>query len=133
MKGNSYYDYVGLNDIVISRVLQVAGDDITELYVGCRYFCDLYVREICDISDDSIVYKVEDITPYAIRKYDGMSGKPMTVGYANLNNAIKWVKRNCDNVDGDIAVNRNYRIDDCVDINGSFYKFRIEHINSLDY
>lgn len=134
MRANRFYDYNGLSDIVISHVVQIVGDVKTNLYTGHRDFCDLYIRELCDKTDDSIVYTVEDITPYAIRKYDGISSKPAsTIGYANLRNATKWIKRNCTNADGDIAINVNYHIDGFVNGNGGYYHFRIEHIDNLDY
>lgn len=133
MRTNKFYDYVGLNDVVISRVVQVAGSSNVELYTGCRDFCDLYLRSSCDVDDDSLEYKVEDITPYAIRKYDGVSNKPMTIGYANLRNAVKWIKRNCSNAGDYVSINVNYRIDSYVNGNGTPYKFRIEYIDSLDY
>lgn len=134
MRANKFYDYNGLSDIVISRVVQLTDNGKVELYVGHRDFCDLYIRELCDKSDDSLVYMVEDITPFAIRKYDGINSKlASTIGYANLDNAVRWIKRNCTNADGDIATNRNYHIEDFVNGNGHYYHFRIEHIDSLDY
>lgn len=75
----------------------------------------------------------EDVTNYAIRKYDGISSRPMTIGYANWDNAVAWIKRNCSNADGDIAVNRNYHIDDYVNGNGYYYHFMIEHVEEEDY
>lgn len=133
MRANKFYDYNGLSDIVISKVIQIVGDIRTDLYVGHRDFCDLYIREMCDRSDDSVAYIVEDVTPFAIRKYDGISSKGVTIGYANLNNAVRWIKRNCANVDGDINTNRNYHIEGFTNGNGHYYHFRIEHIDSLDY
>lgn len=133
MRSNHFYDYNGLSDIVISHVVQIANDNRVELYVGHRDFCDLYIRELCDKSSDDVVYTTEDVTPFAIRKYDGISSKGVTIGYANLNNAVRWIKRNCSNVDGDVATNRNYHIDGFVNGNGHYYHFRIEHIDSLDY
>ena len=127
------YDHIGLSNIVISRVVQVTDNGNVELYTGHRDFCDLYLKSSCDVDDDSLEYKLEDITPYAIRKYDGISSKPMTVGYANLNNAVKWIKRNCSNAGDTVTINRNYRIDGYVNGNGGLYKFRIEYIDSLDY
>lgn len=132
MRSNPNYDYIGLSNSVISHVLQITEHGNIELYTGQRDMCDLYLRTMCDLSDDSLTYRVEDLTPYAIRKYDSVSSKPMTIGYANLRNATKWIKRNCSNADGDIAVNRNYRIDGYVNGNGGLYKFRIEHIDFLD-
>lgn len=133
MRANKFYDYNGLSDVVISKVVQIVGDIRTNLYAGHRDFCDLYIRELCDKTDDSIVYAVEDITPYAIRKYDGISSKGVTIGYANLDNAVRWIRRNCSNVNGDVATNRNYHIDGFVNGNGGYYHFRIEPIDSLDY
>lgn len=134
MRANRFYDYSGLSDIVISRVVQVTNSGEVELYVGRKDFCDLYIREMCDKSNNSAAYIVEDITSYAIRKYDGINSKPAsTIGYANLRNAIAWIKRNCSNVDGDIATNRNYHIDGLTNYNGDLYKFRIEYIDTLDY
>ena len=127
------YDHIGLSNIVISRVVQVTDNGNVELYTGHRDFCDLYLKSSCDVDDDSLEYKLEDITPYAIRKYDGISSRPMTIGYANWDNAVAWIKRNCSNANSDIAVNRNYHIDDYVNGNGGLYKFRIEYIDSLDY
>lgn len=133
MRANKFYDYNGLSDIVISHVVQVTDNGKVELYVGHRDFCDLYIRELCDKSDDDVVYTTEDVTPFAIRKYDGISSKGVTIGYANLNNAVRWIKRNCTNVDGDVATNRNYHIEGFTNGNGHYYHFRIEHIDSLDY
>lgn len=134
MRANKFYDYNGLSDIVISRVIQIDNNgNKVELYVGHKDFCDLYICEHCDTNNDAVTYKIEDITNYAIRKYDGISSKGTTIGYANLRNAIKWIKRNCSNADGDIAINVNYRIDDYVNGNGHYYHFRIEHIDDLDY
>lgn len=133
MRANKYYDYNGLSDIVISHVMQITDNGKIEWYVGHRDFCDMYIREMCDNSDDSIVYTVEDVTPYAIRKYDGISSKGVTIGYANLRNATKWIRRNCSNVDGDVAINVNYHIDGFTNGNGGYYHFRIEPIDSLDY
>lgn len=133
MRANKFYDYNGLSDIVISHVMQITDNGKVEWYVGHRDFCDMYIREMCDNSDDSIVYTVEDVTPYAIRKYDGISSKPVTIGYANLRNATKWIKRNCSNVGDDVSINVNYHIDGFVNGNGGYYHFRIEHIDSLDY
>lgn len=135
MRSNKYYDYNGLSDIVISHVIQIDNNgNKVELYVGHRDFCDLYIREMCDKSNDAVTYKVEDVTPYAIRKYDGISSKPAsTIGYANLRNATKWIKRHCTNADDDVAINVNYHIDGFVNGNGNYYHFRIEHIDSLDY
>lgn len=135
MRSNPNYDHIGLSNIVISRVVQVTDNGNVKLYTGHRDFCDLYLKSSCDVDDDSLEYKIEDITPYAIRKYDGISSRPMTIGYANWANAVAWIKRNCSNADGDgdIAVNRNYHIDDYVNGNGGLYKFRIEYIDSLDY
>lgn len=132
MRANKFYDYNGLSDIVISHVVQVTDNGRTELYVGHRDFCDLYIRELCD-KDDDVVYTTEDVTPYAIRKYDGINSKPVTIGYANLRNAVKWIKRNCSNVGNDVSINVNYHIDGFVNGNGGYYHFRIEHIDSLDY
>lgn len=132
MRANKFYDYNGLSDIVISKVVQIVGDIRTNLYAGHRDFCDLYIRELCD-KDDSIVYAIEDITPYAIRKYDGISSKGVTIGYANLSNAVKWIRRNCSNVNGDVAINVNYHINNFVNGNGGYYHFRIEHVDILDY
>lgn len=133
MRSNHFYDYNGLSDIVISRVVQLTDNGKVELYVGHRDFCDLYIREMCDRSDDSVAYTVEDITPFAIRKYDGISSKGVTIGYANLRNAIAWIKRNCSNVSDDVAINVNYHIEDFVNGNGHYYHFRIEHIEEEDY
>lgn len=132
IRSNKYYDYNGLNDIVISKVVQIVGDNRTDLYVGHRDFCDLYVKTMVDVNDDSSVI-VENVTPYAIRKYDGINSKPVTIGYANLRNATKWIKRNCSDVGNDVAINVNYHIDNFVNGNGGYYHFRIEHIDSLDY
>lgn len=133
MRANKFYDYNGLSDIVISHVVQITDNGKVELYVGHRDFCDLYIRELCDKSDDDDVYTTEDITPFAIRKYDGISSKGVTIGYANLDNAVKWIRRNCSNVSDDVAINVNYHIDGFVNGNGGYYHFRIEHIDSLDY
>ena len=126
------YDHIGLSNIVISRVVQVTDNGNVELYAGHRDFCDLYMKAECDVSDDSLEYKVEDITPYAIRKYDGISSRPITIGYANWANAVKWIKRNCDGTGDNITINRNYNIDGYVNGNGGLYKFRIEYIDFLD-
>lgn len=132
VSSNPNYDYIGLSNSVISHVLQVTEHSNIELYTGGRDMCDLYLRTMCDLSDDSLEYKVEDVTPYAIRKYDGISSRPMTIGYANWTNAVKWIKRNCSNAGDEVVVNRNYRIDGYVNGNGGLYKFRIEHIDFLD-
>lgn len=132
IRSNSYYDYNGLNDIVISKVVQTSNDVKTDLYVGHRDFCDLYIKTMVDTNNDSLV-TIEDVTGYAIRKYDGISSKGVTIGYANLRNAVAWIKRNCSNVDGDVAINVNYHIDNFVNGNGGYYHFRIEPINNLDY
>lgn len=132
IRSNKYYDYNGLNDIVISKVVQTSNDVKTDLYVGHRDFCDLYVKTMVDVNDDSSVI-IEDVTPYAIRKYDGISNKPMTIGYANLNNAVKWIRRNCSNAGDEVVINRNYHINGFTNGNGGYYHFRIEHIDSLDY
>lgn len=132
IRSNPNYDYIGLSNSVISHVLQITECGNIELYTGQRDMCDLYLKTMCDLSDDSLKYKVEDVTPYAIRKYDGISSQPTTIGYANLRNAVAWIKRNCSNAGDEVVVNRNYRIDDCVDSNGGLYKFRIEYIDFLD-
>lgn len=126
---HDYYDYDGLSDIVISHVLQKGENGDRELYVGHKSFCELYMYEV----EDSTTCRIEDVTNYAIRKYDGISSRPMIIGYANWDNAVAWIKRNCSNANSDIAVNRNYHIDGYVNGNGGLYKFRIEYIDSLDY
>ena len=126
---HDYYDYDGLSDIVVSHVLQKGENGDRELYTGHRSFCELYMYEV----EDSTICRIEDVTPYAIRKYDGISSRPMTIGYANWNDAVAWIKRNCDNVGDNIAVNRNYHIDDYVNGNGYWYHFRIEYLEEEDY
>lgn len=134
IRSHKYYDYNGLNDIVISHVIQIDNNgNKVELYVGHRDFCDLYVKTMVDSNDDSSVI-IEDVTPYAIRKYDGINSKPAsTIGYANLRNATKWIKRNCSDVGDDVSINVNYHIDNFVNGNGGYYHFRIEHVDILDY
>lgn len=127
------YDHIGLSNVVLSHVLQVTDNGNVELYTGHRDYCDLYLRTMCDLSDDSLTYRVEDLTPYAIRKYDGISSRPTTIGYANLRNAVAWIKRNCSNAGDEVVINRNYRIDGYVNGNGGLYKFRIEHVEEEDY
>lgn len=123
---NNLYDYDGLSPIVVSHVV---ADNNIELYVGHRDFCELYVAE--NVSDSSRI-TIKLVTAYAIRKYDGISSKAATLGYGTKSACVAWIKRNCDNA-GDVAVNRNYHIDDYVNGNGGFYKFRIEHVEEEDY
>lgn len=130
MKNSDCYDYDGLSDIVVSHVLQESACGNIELYAGHRSFCDLYICKHCDTS---IVYRVEPITKYAIRKYDGISSKPITIGYGNKNACVAWIKRNCSNVSNDVSINCNYHIDDYVNGNGYSYVFRIEYIEEEDY
>lgn len=134
MRANRFYDYNGLSDIIISHVIQIDNNgNKVELYIGHRDFCDLYIKELCDTRNNDVTYKIEDVTPYAIRKYDGISSKGVTIGYANLRNATKWIKRNCSNAGDDITINVNYHIDGFVNGNGGYYHFRIEHVEDEDY